>query len=215
MVLKRLRSEQSGAVMVIAAVALTSLLLFAGLALDFGRAHLLKAHLQTAVDASALAGALQVVPMVELQSDRWQAVEAWCTDPVSKKNYLCLSWEWTSNAQVSGTEWDLIRKDGWQAAMGAQCSWPYRCVDDYTIVRDWLVLPPSTHTIAEQTFHKNQTWPGGSHGVKLESLQVFSDPIKVEVTTVASLSTPTSFLRLIGINQLRVTRTGSAIPIRL
>ncbi|MFZ5825169.1 MAG: pilus assembly protein TadG-related protein, partial [Bacillota bacterium] len=41
--------------MVIVALFLTLLLLFTGLALDLGRAHLLRAQLQTAVDAGALA----------------------------------------------------------------------------------------------------------------------------------------------------------------
>lgn len=52
--------------MALTAIAMVLLLLFAGLALDFGRTHLLRAQFQTALDAAALAGALEVIPMVEI-----------------------------------------------------------------------------------------------------------------------------------------------------
>ncbi|GEA16311.1 hypothetical protein E308F_25550 [Moorella sp. E308F] len=44
------------------------LIIFAwGLAVDFSRAHFVKAGLQTAVDAAALAGAMTAVPVVEVE----------------------------------------------------------------------------------------------------------------------------------------------------
>lgn len=210
----RLRGEQEGAVMVIAAVSFTIILLFAGLALDFGRAHLLKAQLQTAVDAAALAGALQVVPMVELELDRWKAVDSWCTDPISQVPYNCLDWERAPSVRVSGTEWDLLRQDGWRSAFASRCDWPHRCDSDYKVVRQWLVLPPTTTGVAEDTFRKNSVWPGGSHGATVRDLRVSVDQVKVEVTAAASMTTPTSFLKLAGINELRVSVTGSAVPVR-
>lgn len=210
--LKRLRHQERGAVMVIAALSFTVLLLFAGLALDFGRAHLLRAQLQSAVDASALAGALQVIPMAELKIDRWVAIEETCYDPVSKQNYPCLSWESTSPARVSGPQWDLIRLGRWRNAAASQCNWPHRCSHTYTIVREWLVLPPSTVPVSESTFYKNAFWP--SQGARVESVSVSVNPDKVEVTTQATLTTPTTFLKLVGIRELRLSRTGSAIPVR-
>lgn len=212
--LNRLRREERGAVMVMAALSLTVLLLFAGLALDFGRAHLLKAQLQTAVDAAALAGALQVVPMVELEMGRWEGVQVWCQDMVSKKMYPCIHWERATPVRVTGTHWDLVNKEGWRAAFAPYCNWPYRCEGDYTKVREWLILPPTTTGVAEETFRKNAVWPGGSFGARVEDLRVSMDQVNVEVTATATMSTPTSFLKLVGMNELRFTRTGSAQPVR-
>ncbi len=209
--LNRLRSEEGGAVMVIAAVSFTVLLLFAGLALDFGRAHLLKAQLQTAVDAAALAGALQVVPMVEIDVERMHWEDRTCVDPKSKKAYDCSSWEWSSPARLSGPEWDLVRNEGWRGS--PSCTGRYWC-QDYTVVRQWLILPPTTIPVAEETFRENSVWPGGSHGATVRDLRVSMDQVKVEVTATATLTTPTSFLKLAGINELRMTTTGSAVPVR-
>lgn len=213
--LRRLVREERGAVMVLASVTMTILLLFAGLALDFGRAHLLKAQLQTAVDAGALAGALQVVPKVELEIDRWVIVDEWCTDPITRQPYLCSYWETASPARVYGTEWELIFQNRWLEAAGAQCYWPYRCDSVYRIVREELHMPPSTTPVAESTFYKNAVWPSGSHGARLTgppAVQV--NHAKAEVTVTAGLTTPTPFLKLVGIRELRVTRTGSAVPVR-
>lgn len=212
--LKRLHKEEKGAVMVMAALSLTILLLFTGLALDFGRAHLLKAQLQTAVDASSLAGALQVVPMVELEIDRWRWVSEWCTDPVSKRPYDCSYWERASPARVSGTEWDLIFQGGWLQAAGSQCWSPYQCDNTYRKVREWVILPPDTRDVAVAAFYMNATWPGAGLRPDIQDLTINIDHSRAEVTATAALSTPTTFLKLIGIHELRFTRTGSAIPVR-
>lgn len=210
---RRLIQEEKGAAMLMAATTLTTLLLFAGLALDFGRAHLLKAQLQTAVDAAALAGALQVVPMVELSIVRWVAVEDWCRDPTSGTYYHCLRWEDTSPARVQGTHRDLVRLGRWLQAAGPQCQWPYSCDGSYRIVREWLILPESTLPAAEATFYMNSLWPASSQ-TRLERLNIRADHHKIEVTASATLSTPTTFLKLAGIRSLQLTRTGSAEPVR-
>lgn len=210
----RKRSGEQGAVMVLAAVTLTLLLLFAGLALDFGRAHLLRAQLQTAVDASSLAGALQVIPYAELEIGRWEAVTDICYDPITKKPYSCRSWERVAPARVSGTEWQLLYQNGWRAAAGAQCQWPYRCDGNPQIVREWLVLPPSTVAVAENTFYENATWPGGNFAPRITELAVTIEASEAQVTTTATITVPTSFLKLVGLRQLTISRTGSAIPVR-
>lgn len=212
--LRRLQREERGAVMVMAAFSLTILLLFTGLALDFGRAHLLKAQLQTAVDASSLAGALQVIPMVELEIDRWEWVTAWCTDPVSGHPYDCSYWRSVSPARVSGTEWELIYEGRWLAAAGAQCWSPYQCHHTYRIVREWLVMPADTTEMAIQTFYQNARWPNAGLKPEVRDLTVSIDHGRAEVTTTAALAAPTTFLKLVGIRELRFTRTGSAIPVR-
>lgn len=199
--------------MVMAALSLTVLLLFAGLALDFGRAHLLRAQLQTAVDAAALAGALQVVPMVELSIPRWEAEDDTCTDPVTHREYTCRHWYATSPVDLEGPEWNLLNLGGWRSAAGAQCTWPFRC-NSPRIVREWLVLPPSTAGVAENTFYKNAAWPVGDFGARVDNLEIAIDPDKAQVTATAALTTPTSFLKLVGIQELHIARTGSAVPVK-
>ncbi|HWI64197.1 MAG TPA: Tad domain-containing protein [Symbiobacteriaceae bacterium] len=212
--LNRLRRETQGAVMVMAASTLTILLLFAGLALDFGRAHLLRAQLQTAVDAASLAGALQVIPMVELTIDRWEEVVDTCTDPVTKKPYSCRSWEWAPPAQVSGPQWDLLNLGQWRARAGAQCSSPYRCSSPPRVTREWLVLPESTVPVARNTFSQNAQWPGGALGPQVQDVTITMNQAKAEVTARATMTMPTTFLKLVGIRELRFTRTGSAVPVK-
>jgi hypothetical protein len=212
--MQRLRDDQYGAVMVLTGFAMVILLLFAGLALDFGRTHLLRAQLQTALDAAALAGALEVIPMVEIQIPRWEWAAETCTDPVSGNEYDCSHWERTSPVRVSGTEWDLLLHNRGRELAGAQCRWPYRCDFGYDIVRRWQILPPETIPVAENTFHKNAAWPAGSSGVRVEGLRITVNPAKNEVTATATMRAPTSFLKLIRIRELRFTRSGSAVPVR-
>lgn len=200
--------------MVILALALTLLLLFTGLALDFGRAHLLRAQLQTAVDAGALAGALQVEPMVTLEVDRWLAVEDWCPDPVSGKPYPCLTWELVNPAAASGSWKDLVTKNGWRRAVAIQCGWPHRCAADFIVAQEWLVLPPTTERAAREAILLNATWPGGPHGATLEAMSVDVHPDSAAVTASAVLKLPTHFLRLVGLHELRLSRSGTATPVR-
>lgn len=200
--------------MLIVALALTVLLLFTGLALDFGRGHLLQAQLQTAVDAGALAGALQVIPMIGLEFDRWLAVEDWCSAPVSGEPYPCLAWEMVNPATASGPRRELVGKGRWRPAVASQCAWPHRCRNDYRIVSEWEVLPPSTEQAAREALLLNATWPGGTHGAVLESVDVAVDRRLASVKATATLRAPTHFLRLIGINELRLTRSGTATPVR-
>jgi hypothetical protein len=208
--MRRLRDNQHGAVMVLAGFAMLLLLLFAGLALDFGRTHLLRAQLQTALDAAALAGALEVIPMVEIDIPRWRLISDTCTGVP----YDCSHWERTAPATVSGTEWDLLLHNRGRELAGGQCRWPYRCDSGYGIVRRWQIMPPETIPVAENTFHKNATWPGGSSGVRVEGLRIIVNPAKNEVTATATMRAPTSFLKLMGMRELRFTRTGSAVPVR-
>lgn len=207
------RQRSRGGVLVTTAVAFLALLLFAGMALDFGRAHLLKAQLQTAVDASALAGALQVVPMMAIERERWVLVDRTCTDPITKKPYDCPFWERVSPATAEGRERDL-KGNGALAATASQCDDPFRC-GSVRVTRQWLVLPTSTEPMAREAFDKNRAWPIGNLGATVEGVSVTIDQSKAEVTTTSTIHIPTTFLRLIGINELRFTRHGSAQPVRL
>lgn len=206
--LNRLRRDERGAVMYIAAASFTVLLLFAGLALDFGRAYLLKAQLQTAVDSGSLAGALQVIPYATIAVDRWVANEN-CTDPVTGKPYRCLNWDQVGAATVYGPKWPLLN-GGWRAAMGSQCDYPYRCSGTPWVVSEKLILPGNTSAVAQDAFGRNSKWPPGT---RIYDVSVSINPEKAEVTTRATLSFPTTFLKLIGIRELRFTRTGTAKPV--
>lgn len=199
--------------MVLTAAALTLLLLFAGLALDFGRAHLLKAQLQTAVDAAALAGALQVIPMVEISIRRYEASETWCKDPLTHVQYPCMDWDPASPVVLTGTQWDLLHLGLWRARAGAQCTWPYRC-DSYRIVREWLVLPPSAEPVAEGAFYRNATWPAGALAPTVDRPTVITDSREITVTAVARMQMPTTFLKLIGIREVSFERRGTATPVK-
>jgi hypothetical protein len=212
--LKRLRREQSGVTMVFTVALLMVLLLFTGLALDFGRAYLLRVQLQSALDASSLAGALQVIPMVDLSLTRHQASQGTCYDPVTKNPYSCLTWDPASPGFVSGPHWDLVEKGQWRNQAGAQCTWPYRC-DGYHIVKEWLILPASTVPTAQQTFYQNARWPQGtSLSPIIEDLTFSTNPDKVTVTVTARMSTPTTFLKLAGITEMRFTRSSTATPVK-
>lgn len=207
------RQRSRGGVLVTTALAFLALLLFAGMALDFGRAHLLKAQLQTAVDASALAGALQVVPMVAIERDRWVLEEETCYDPITGLPYNCSHWERVSPAKAEGRERYMKRERGWEIETASQCSHPFRC-SSYRVTREWLVLPDSTEPTAREAFGKNKAWPVGKLGATVEGVSVTIDRAKAEVTTTSTIHIPTTFLRLIGINELRFTRHGSAQPVR-
>ncbi|MFZ5816697.1 MAG: pilus assembly protein TadG-related protein [Bacillota bacterium] len=137
--------NQRGGTMVILSVVLTALLLFAGLVLDLGRAHLLRAQLQTAVDAGALAGAMEVTPTA---ADPLPASEARCRAAV------------------------------------------------------------------RQAVQVNATWPEGRRGTVMESLEVEIDRRSITVKVSATLRLPTHFLRLIGVKQLRLSRSATATPVR-
>lgn len=207
------RSRRRGGVLVTTAVAFLALLLFAGMALDFGRAHLLKAQLQTAIDASALAGALQVVPMRAIARDRWLRIDETCPDPVTKKPKICSRWEQVSPATAEGRKRDLIN-GGAERATASQCADPYRC-GRVVVTREWIVLPSSTEPMAREAFDKNKAWPVGALGATVEGVRVTIDHAKTEVTTTATIHIPTTFLRLVGITELRFTRHGSAQPVQL
>lgn len=206
--------DERGAVMVMAAAYLTLFLLVTGLALDFGRAHLYRTMLQSAVDASALAGALEVIPMVELSVPRWEHEDYDCWDQAANKYATCSRWISTSPAVISGPEYDLLVRGEWWGQVQPQCSYPHRCNRRYQITREWIVMPPTTSDAARAAFGLNVKWPAGSFGARLGNVAVHTDPVKAEVTTTATLSTPTVFLKLIGIDTLEFTRTGSAQPVR-
>lgn len=199
--------------MVMAAAYLTVFLLVTGLAFDFGRAHLYGTLLQSAVDASSLAGALEVIPMVELSVPRWRYQSDECWDSGRQEWYDCGGWERTSTARISGSEFDLY-PNAWWDKVQPSCRYPYRCDKRYSIEREWIVMPPSSDTVARHAFDLNAKWPTGSFGATVEKVTVRTNTATAEVTTTATLSTPTAFLKLIGIHRLEFTRTGTGKPVR-
>jgi hypothetical protein len=203
----RLLRRERGAAMVLAAMTVTVLVLIAGLALDFGRIHLLRTHLQTAVDAASLAGALQAVPVVDIRVTRRYATE--CLDPISGEWYEC--WEDTSPVVLTGPWARLVRDRGYRREPA--CTYPYRCSFD-RILRQWWDMPPSAEPVARDTFWQNAVWPvTGPLGPQVQYLEVEVNTAEAEVTATAGLRAPTTFLRLAGIDHLDFVRSGSAAPV--
>jgi hypothetical protein len=211
---KRGLAGEKGAVMVMAATYVTLLLLVAGAVLDFGRAHLYRALLQSAVDAGALAGALEVIPMVELSVPRWEYDEYDCWDAVQRRWETCSRWVRIEPATIAGPERQLLIEGRWWQQVQPYCRWPLRCDRRYLIIREWIILPPSAADAAREGFARNARWPAGAYGATLENLTVRTDPVRAEVSASATLTTPTVFLKLIGVDQLRLTRSGTARPVR-
>lgn len=208
--------DQRGAAMVMTAIYLSTLLLFIGLALDYGRAHLLRAQLQTALDAATLAGALQSDSWVEITVLRrqWYKVTDWCWDPDNGDYYRCGShWEYR-NADVcciKGLEQDLLPA-GWRGRV--DCNWTYDCLGP-RVDRAWLVMRDSAYDWARDAFARNATWPQGSGGVALREFWVGPDPGgQTRLAGKAVVALPTSFLRLAGITEIPVSRTAAAEPVR-
>lgn len=209
--------EQRGAAMILTAVSLMTLLLLTGLALDYGRAHLLRAQLQTALDAAALAGALQSEPWVKVTVLRreWFQVQDQCWDPENGVWYGC-GWHWESRSAdsccLTGKEIDLVYREAWRQQVA--CGWPYDCLGT-RIEESWIVLGDSALDWARDAFARNAAWPRGPGGVTLREFWVGPDPGgQARVAARAVLALPTGFLRLAAVSEIRVARTAAAEPVR-
>lgn len=208
--------EQGGAAMVLLAISLMTLLLVTGLALDYGRAHLLRAQLQTALDAATLAGALQATPWVEITVRRryWYRATDYCYDPDNGIFYPCgAHWEWrdASVPGLVGREYDLL-PDGWRRRV--DCAWRYECLGAQ-VDRAWIELKPDAYDWARDAFRRNADWPQGPAGVRVRDFWIGPDPGgRPWVAGRAVLAFPTSFLRLVGIGEVAVFRTAAAEPVR-
>ncbi len=73
--LKRAKSNEQGAAVVIVAVSMTVLLAFAGAAVDFGMVYLNTSQLQTALDAGVMAGAARLPDTVLAESTAKEYIE--------------------------------------------------------------------------------------------------------------------------------------------
>ena len=187
-------------------------LAFVGLAVDIGRAHLYKAMVQNAVDASALAGALQIIPMVEIAITRWYYDEYPCSDPDGNP-IMCGHWVRTSPVVLQGPEAELLDGQEWWRRAQPKCQWPYRCRGTYEIVREWIIMPPTAVEIARAAFDINRTFPGAD-GATVEDVTIDANLEAMTIRTTATLSVRTYFLKLIGIETMRFTQSGAAAPVR-
>jgi hypothetical protein len=75
-------------------------------------------------------------------------------------------------------------------------------------------MPDSAVPVAQSAFQKNATWPGGNLGPHVGAVAVSINQAKVEVTAQATMTMPTTFLKLVGIHELHFQRTGTAVPVR-
>jgi hypothetical protein len=65
--------DERGFLTAATALLLPLMLLFTGLFIDYGRCHVVRGELQTAVDAAALAGASAARPVFNRDTGRWEA----------------------------------------------------------------------------------------------------------------------------------------------
>lgn len=210
------RQRQRGASLVMTAIFLFILLLFCGLALDYGRAYLLRAQLQTAVDAAVLAGALQAEPWVEIVVRRWRWRQVWeyCWDPEREEWYRCgYHWERRrADVTLEGNENALLYREEWRELV--DCSWPYQCLEPPEVTREWIILPDDAGDWARQAFLRNADWPDGPGGVNLRELWFGTNPDAGAVMARARAALPTTLLRLVGIGEVEVVRQAEAEPFR-
>lgn len=207
-------SEQ-GATLVLVAIYVSLLLVLAGLALDFGRGHLLRAQLQTALDAAVLAGSLQAEPWatITVERRRWYRVRDYCWDPEREEWYHCgYHWEWErADFSLTGTEAALVWRQEWRESR--DCQWRYECLG-FTIDAAWVELPDDAVDVARDVFGRNATWPRGRVGAIIRELEIGADPNAARVTGRATLAMPTTFLRLAGVDEIEVSRSAAAEPVR-
>lgn len=199
--------------MVLMVVFLFTLLLFGGLVLDYGRAHLLRSQLQTALDAGALSGALDSEPWIHIKVLRWRWHRVWeyCWDPVEEEEYIC-GWHWDetpAHVELEGREEDIWWYDRWRSMVS--CAWPYTCGREPEVLRRWIVMLDDAAWEAEHTFRLNATWPDR---VNLKAFAVGTSPDSTAVEVEATLGLPTTLLRLVGIHEITVQRRAAAVPVR-
>lgn len=204
--------DQRGATLVMTVIFMFTLLLACGLALDFGRAWLLRTHLEMALDAAALSGALQAEPWVRIRVPRlyWYRVWEYCRDPETGELVRC-GWHWESRDEsvvLEGTEAALLWRREWRDRV--DCNWPYTC-DEPEVLRRWVVLNDEALDWARDAFIRNSRWPPG---VMLREFGLSTVPARAGVRATARLAMPTSFLRLIRIDELSVARSATAEPVR-
>lgn len=222
--------DQRGSTLVLTAVFLMVMVLFAGLVLDLGRGHLLRAQLQTALDAAALAGALVTDPYYHASSIRvfrvqWYRywVDDYCYDPALGWYPCGGHWEYATRQAPDwccpkGYDRDLFGGDRpyWSQP---QCQYPYVCTG-YRYEERWAsrLQHPAAEETAREVFLANVAiLPRGPAAPVLQDFEVVAedrpDPYhNATVLAWARMGMPTEFLRLVGLGELQVYRAAEAQP---
>ncbi|MCR4441880.1 MAG: Tad domain-containing protein [Peptococcaceae bacterium] len=199
--MKRLLKSERGNILLMTAVLLVVLLLFAGVAVDLARAWVAREELQGAVDSAALAGSMSAVRMVEVTVQYGHTYECCFEDSCSS----CCATD--PPVRLVGTEKKLVDQGGWRRGT---------CGDKFLgIERRWIEYPSDAKSIANQILDMN--WPGlltpegggakeGSNVTVYDAKSAYGPSVKVD----ARGNVKTALLNIIGINDLSFKRCGQS-----
>lgn len=198
--LRRIK-KQDGIVLPLVAVFLIVLILLAALSTEAGTRILTSERLQVAVDAAALAGALNGQPWLEVAVDRSHKECSYTRD--LKGNILTHCWWQYDTVTLSGQESVLVKS--WAAQAGCGAGW--RCAAHPRVLRRWVVFPADTVRVAQSAFWADAPARSGL-SIAAPEIQVGGDGT-VQVRASAVLQT--HLLRLAGVQTFRLARTGQAM----
>lgn len=199
---QRLQSE-SGIVLPLVALTLLVMVLVAALTTEIGAAILQREHLQTAVDAAALAGALNAEPWLAAEVLRSRLV---CQQVADQKGNLVPSCSWSyETVQLTGRQSVLTRS--WAAQAGCDTG-GWTCTSRPQVIRRWITFPSGTAQVVTDTFWANV--PSRSDlTVSPPQVRLAAESATVTVSTTAALRT--HLLRVVGIPSLPLQRVSTAL----
>ena len=199
--MKKLLKNERGNILLMTAVLLVVLLLFAGVAADLARAWVAREELQGAVDSAALAGSMSAVRNVEITVQYGHLVEKTVDGKTVKS---CIS---EPPVRLVGTEKKFIDQGGWKKGT---------CGDKLLgIERRWIEYPSDARSIANQILDMN--WPGllapeGGGAKESSSVTVYDTKSAYgpSVKVNARGNVKTALLNIVGINDLSFKRCGQS-----
>ncbi len=195
--------REEGVVLPLVALTLLAMVLVAALSTEVGAAILEREHLQTAVDAAALAGTLNAEPWMSVQVQRSRLNCKWDTDSTGQPVQSCF-WSYDAVA-LTGRQNDLVRNWAAEAGCGA-AGW--RCAARPQVLHRWVIFPPGTAEVVRQTFWANVP---SRPDVTVSSPDIRIAAGNATVTVSATGSLRTRLLRLIGIASLPLSRRSVAL----
>jgi len=194
---------QRGVVIPLAAITLAAMILVAALAVEVGAAILQREHMQTAVDAAALAGALNAEPWLAIRVDRSRHL---CEEVPDEKGVLQRScwWEYDS-VNLTGRQEELVGT--WPARAGCG-SGGWSCPGSPEVLRRWVEFPADTQRVVEAAFWANAPVRADA---TIDMPEIRAVASSASVTVSASGTLRTRLLRLAGVASLGLHRSGRAV----
>jgi len=190
--LKRLIRDERGNILVLTCAVIMFLLLLTGLATDIARAWVAREELLTTVQAASLAGARNAEKYVEVNVLRGH--REYEVDDKGRVSSYCAT---DGLASPPGKEDYIIGKGGWRRNS---------CDSFLGIEERWLEYPANTESIANSILDLN--WPSLLDRKDSSKITVYSSssPYGPSVKAEAEGGVETTFLKLIGINDIPISR---------